>query len=241
MQATAFEFKYRALLFGVLFFVSFAFYAVDSQNVTAAFANSLEHRYGWDARVIARLLLAGATLLVGAAALMRTWASAYLTANVVYAAEIKTAALVADGPYRYVRNPLYFGNLVMSVGMGAMMSRPGFVFCVLAMFVFCYRLILREEGELQAAQTGNFSEYVRAVPRLWPATRPRIRASSQSADWAAGFKVESWCWGFALAVGAFAVTLDTKWFFIVMAVSMGLFWILPSIRAGKKALGDRES
>jgi protein-S-isoprenylcysteine O-methyltransferase Ste14 len=34
------------------------------------------------------------------------------------AANVKTELLIADGPYRLVRNPLYFGNLLMVLGMG---------------------------------------------------------------------------------------------------------------------------
>jgi hypothetical protein len=36
--------------------------------------------------------------------------------------------------------------------MGAMMSRLGVFVAVIAMVVFCYRLILREEAELKASQ-----------------------------------------------------------------------------------------
>ncbi|HEX2715284.1 MAG TPA: isoprenylcysteine carboxylmethyltransferase family protein, partial [Candidatus Acidoferrales bacterium] len=75
---------------------------------------------------LARLLFAFAAFLLVVAALIRTWASSYLHAGVVYAAEVKTESLVADGPYRRVRNPLYFANVLMAIGMGALMSRAGF-------------------------------------------------------------------------------------------------------------------
>src|SRR3989442_2400166 len=79
-----------------------------------------------DADLVARLLFAFAAFWLVVAALIRTWASSYLRAAVVYAAEVKTESLVADGPYRQVRNPLYFANVVMAIGMGAMMSPTGF-------------------------------------------------------------------------------------------------------------------
>ncbi|HTC90846.1 MAG TPA: hypothetical protein VK686_21225 [Bryobacteraceae bacterium] len=49
-----------------------------------------------------------------------------------------------------MRNPLYFANVLMAIGMGALMSRIGFFIVVLAMLLFCYRLILREESALEA-------------------------------------------------------------------------------------------
>src|SRR5207244_5419566 len=108
------------------------------------------------------------------AAIIRTWASAYLKSEVVYASEIKTAALVADGPYRHVRNPLYFGNVLLALGMGAMASRTGFVVLQILMWLFCYRLIFREEAELRAVQGEQYDAFKKAVPRLLPSLTPRI-------------------------------------------------------------------
>ena len=91
--------------------------------------------------------------------------------------------------------------------MGMLMSRAGLVFNVLAMLVFCYRLILREEAELQGAQTAHFAAYLRSVPRLWPSLRPHIPASAQCPRWKAGFKAESWYWSFVLVPAIFVITL----------------------------------
>ena len=131
MKATSWEFTNRAMLFGLIFAVSFPLYFLDHQNSTVALADWIASRLQMKADLVARLLLAFAALLLVVAALIRTWASSYLHAGVVYAAEVKTASLVADGPYRQVRNPLYFANVLMIIAMGAMMSlrwvlcRPG--------------------------------------------------------------------------------------------------------------------
>lgn len=222
MHASTWEFENRAFIFGLVFFVAFGLYFLDPQNVTAAFANALEHRFGVSADLIARLSFVSATLLLAVAALLRSWASAYLKSNIVYASSIKTDALVADGPYRFVRNPLYLANVGLAIGWGALMSRAGFVLGVVAMVTFCYRLIFREEGELRVAQSAQYAAYVRAVPRLFPSLWPRVSASAQHPKWKAGFTAEAWCWGFALAMAAFAITLQIKWFFIVMTVSVAL-------------------
>jgi protein-S-isoprenylcysteine O-methyltransferase Ste14 len=135
--------------------------------------------------------LAFAAFVLVLAALTRTWASSYLHAKVVYAAEIKTDSLVADGPYRRSRNPLYFANVLMAVGMGALMSRTGFFVAVVATVAFCYRLILREEAELQASLGEQYERYRDAVPRLWPSVRQRIASAGRRANWTEGFKAES--------------------------------------------------
>ena len=126
----------------------------------------------------------------------------------VYASEVKTASLVADGPYRRVRNPLYFANVLLAIGMGAMMSRVGFFVAIVAMVVFCYRLIFREESELAVSQGEQYERYQNAVPRLWPALRRALRPPGGQARWTDGFKAEFWCWGFAIAVAAFAINSE---------------------------------
>jgi protein-S-isoprenylcysteine O-methyltransferase Ste14 len=228
MRATDWEFKNRALLFGLVFGVGFTLYAIDPQNATAAVSNWAAGVLGRDPDTLARLLFAFAACLLAAAATIRTWASACLQAQVVYAADVKTEALVADGPYRYMRNPLYFANILLSLGLGAMMSRIGFLAAAVAMTVFCYRLIFREEADMGATQGGSYASYQRAVPRLLPAARPRIPSAGSHAKWAEGFKAEFWCWGFASSVAAFAVTLNPPAFFAIMGISLAVFWFSTS-------------
>jgi protein-S-isoprenylcysteine O-methyltransferase Ste14 len=225
MKATNWEFTNRAMVFGMILGVAFQFYFLDHQNSSVALANWIEPRLHWNADLVARSLFALAAVLLAFAALIRTWASAYLNAGVVYAAEVKSDWLVADGPYRQVRNPLYFANVLMAIALGAMMSRTGLFVAVAAMLVFCYRLILREEEQLQADQGEQYKSYTKAVPRLWPALRPRIASAGRSASWTEGFKAESWYWGLALAVAAFAVTLEQWLFYAILGASLAWFWI----------------
>jgi protein-S-isoprenylcysteine O-methyltransferase Ste14 len=233
MKATGREFANRAVIFGLVIGAPFALYSLDHENATARVANWLGPKLDVDADLLARVLFAFAALVLAVAALIRTWASSYLNAGVVYASEVKTASLVADGPYRRVRNPLYLANILMAIAMGAMMSRTGLAVCVAAMIVFCYRLIFREETELSASQGERYDAYCSLVPRLWPALRPRVPSTAQPPAWTAGFKAESWYWGFAAALLGFAITLKLEVFFIVTAVSVGSFWILSAMRERK--------
>ncbi|HYX52131.1 MAG TPA: isoprenylcysteine carboxylmethyltransferase family protein, partial [Candidatus Limnocylindrales bacterium] len=141
MKATDWEFSNRAMLFGLVFGLTFSLYSLDHQNATAAFANWAGAHLNANIERIARVIFVLATLAMAGAALLRTWASAFLHSGIVYAAEVKSAVLVAEGPYRRVRNPLYFGNIIMAVAMGKMMSRLGFLLCLPLMWLFCYRLI----------------------------------------------------------------------------------------------------
>jgi protein-S-isoprenylcysteine O-methyltransferase Ste14 len=224
VKATQWEFTNRAVIFGLIFAFSFPLYLVDHQNAAAVAANWLGPRLGVDSEFVARLLLAGGALVLAIAALIRTWASAYLQSEVVYAAEVKAESVVADGPYRHVRNPLYFANVLMAFGMGPMMSRTGFVVAVAAMLVFNYRLIYREEAELHSSQGEFYDLYTRSVRRLFPSLRPRVPFAGRQARWQDGFRAELWCWGFAVAVAGFAITLKLIVFFVILGASIALLF-----------------
>lgn len=229
MRASNWEFRNRAMIFGLIIGCSFSLYAVDHLSAVQVLVNWLGSRINVNPDALARAIFFAATILLALAALLRTWASAYLHAAVVYAAEVKTARLVADGPYRRMRNPLYLGNIMMAVAMASLMNRSGAILAILLMWLFCYRLIVREEADLKASQGDQYVRYCSAVPRLWPAVRPRVPASGKAAQWRAGFKAELWYWGFAASLGAFAGTLSLRYFYVILCASILLFWISSTI------------
>jgi protein-S-isoprenylcysteine O-methyltransferase Ste14 len=178
MRATDFEFRHRFWLFGLLFGVSFWLYALDHRNAGEALARLLASGHDLQTaagqRVLHGVFWAGA-LLVGLAVLLRTWASAYLDSERVHDPNLRTEGVVADGPYRHLRNPLYFGNLLLAVGMGLAASRLGMALLLVGHAVLLSRLIGREEAGLLATQGEPYRAYFAAVPRFWPSLRPRVQ------------------------------------------------------------------
>ena len=98
----------------------------------------------------------------------RVWGTAYLGAGIVDLSAMHTQTMVAAGPYRHVRNPLYFGSLVFSLAVAILMPPTGAIFFILAIFVQMLRLILREEAYLTAQQGEPYLAYKARVPRLFP-------------------------------------------------------------------------
>jgi hypothetical protein len=171
-----------------------------------------------------RLVFAGGALLVFLAALLRTWATAYLRTEIVHDMSQHSEALVADGPYRYVRNPLYLANLPLIAGVGVLASRVGFFFMVFGMWLFVYRLILREEAGLLETQGDSYRAYLEAVPRLWPALTPRVPAAGDEPRWGQAIAGEMFIWLFGVAVLSFAITLDFMLMGIVFASSFAVYF-----------------
>jgi protein-S-isoprenylcysteine O-methyltransferase Ste14 len=157
----------------------------------------------------ARIVIFTGALLVFAAAAIRTWGAAYLRTDVVHDTAQHSEALVADGPFRYTRNPLYLATLAMAAGIGVLASRSGFVFLILANWIFVYRLIFREEEALRQRQGESYLAYCRSVPRFWPSLRPRVPSGNLEPQWGQAFAGESFVWLFGVAELLIAVSLNS--------------------------------
>jgi protein-S-isoprenylcysteine O-methyltransferase Ste14 len=77
--------------------------------------------------------------------------------------------LVQDGPYRYVRNPIYTGMLGMLLATGLVVARWQSLLAAIALFaVGTYIRVHSEERLLRQAFGSEFEEYVRKVPAVIP-------------------------------------------------------------------------
>jgi protein-S-isoprenylcysteine O-methyltransferase Ste14 len=219
MKASNFEFRNRFWIFGLIFGLGFWLYALDRVNAVQYLINVTIGQNSPHADLMARCALAFATLLMLLTALLRTWATSYLRSDVMQDHDLHAEKIVASGPYRHLRNPLYLGNILMAFGMGLLASRLGFVVIVVGNFIFCRRLIGLEESKLQQEQGESYIEFCRRVPRLWPALRPRLPDSGLKPHWRQAFVGELFMWGFFAAVAAFAITLNIKFLWIILAAS----------------------
>ncbi len=136
---------------------------------------------------------------------IRLWAAGYLHKNRV---------LATGGPYRYTRNPLYLGRLLIFTGICVMARLPhGASWIVLALgwvVFFAYYLPRKERVEparLREWHGAAYEEYHRAVPALFPTRRPYLRDSGQG--WSSDRMLrnrEHW-----MLAGLVAVTLLLYW------------------------------
>lgn len=225
MQATLFEFRYRWWVIFFIFFGAFFTFVLDPVNCGVAIANRLAGGEGPAPDNAYRLIFGFGALLLFLAAFLRTWGTSYLQAEVMRDTQVHTEKLLADGPYRYVRNPLYLGNILMAAGTGLMASRVGFVVLFVGMAVFVIRLLLREESELLRDQGEPYRRYLAAVPRLVPSLTPRVPPAGNAPHWGQGFRAESMYWLLACAMTAFAITLSIKIFWGIFAVAIASSWL----------------
>ncbi len=125
---------------------------------------------------------------------VRVWGTAYLCGDVVFAPNVQRDRLIVDGPFRYVRNPLYLGNVLLACGMGLYAPPLGFAIIVAGNVVLVAMLANEEAKQLALEYGAEYAAYGAAVPafvpRLTPAAFPsagRIAPHVRAAFFAESF------------------------------------------------------
>jgi protein-S-isoprenylcysteine O-methyltransferase Ste14 len=153
-----------------------------------------------------------------AGAILRVWGAAYLGYATVHHGDMQAGAVMADGPYRYMRNPLYLGGWFMMIAVSLLMPPSGALFTVVLLTIFYLRLILGEEAFL-AGQLGRpYEEYLRAVPRLIPRLRASLPPAGNKAHWLTAAFTE------VFPIGAFFTMAVLAWFYDQQLMLEGIFW-----------------
>jgi protein-S-isoprenylcysteine O-methyltransferase Ste14 len=124
-----------------------------------------------------------AALFAAVGAALRVWGTAYLGTGTVNSLNMKAGAVVADGPYRYVRNPLYLGLWCMVAAMAFIMPVTGALFAMVLISVFLMRLILAEEAFLGVQMGERYRLYVRAAPRIVPRFHANLPKGGNQPHW----------------------------------------------------------
>jgi protein-S-isoprenylcysteine O-methyltransferase Ste14 len=109
------EYRIRPWIIAAIFFAAFQLYQWDHVSAAEALARLLT-RTGGDVGVTQKLIFWIGAAAALAAAAVRTWAAAYMSSSVVHDPRVHDSRLVADGPYRYLRNPLYLGMILIAFG-----------------------------------------------------------------------------------------------------------------------------
>ena len=237
MQASAFEYRHRYLIHGLVYALCFAapwtvilpppykapvWSFVQNHSTWFVISNALaKPSYNafatyWNVLLILMIVFAAA------GAWLRTWGAAYLGASTVQRGGMVGDRVVADGPYRFVRNPLYLGTLLNSAAVAFLMRPEGAVLSMVLLTLIQLRLIGREEPYLSERQGQPYLDYLRTVPRLLPALRPKTVAGDSQPDWKQGVLSEVYVLGTAVTLALVGWSRGFGWEGSVIRVMQGI-------------------
>ena len=123
--------------------------------------------------------------------LLRIWAVGYAGGTTRATALGAGRDLVTTGPYSYVRNPLYLGNLLLSIGVTLFTNRHWLIpILIIGYFIQYIPIIAVEEIYLLESCGQVYEEYQADVSRFLPNFRPYTNPSFHDFSWSRAFKSE---------------------------------------------------
>ena len=128
----------------------------------------------WFARPTVVSLVVGFTI-VFVGEMIRFWGVSIVGAETRTTGAVGGTYLITTGPFSYVRNPLYLGNMMLYTGVGVMSVAlfPWLQIVALTWFYVQYTLIVsREEEYLAKAFEGEYEDYRKNVRRFLPRLTP---------------------------------------------------------------------
>jgi len=125
---------------------------------------------------------------------MRIWGVSYAGGE-TRTRKAGASNLITQGPFAYLRNPLYFGNIVIYLGI-AIMANTFFPFMIIFVFIFScfqyyYIIVDTEEPKLKELFKNSYDDYCSSVKRFLPGAAYDISKQSKvKFDIRAGWKSE---------------------------------------------------
>ncbi len=245
MGASAIEFRLRMVINAAIFILGFWAPWIEAWHVG--------HRIsllGWLALELSRadiasfavatpLLLIIAGLIAAKGVLFRVWGTAYLGAGTVNSFNMVAGKVMADGPYRYMRNPLYIGLWCMVIAAAFLMPATGAAFAVILIAIFAFRLTLGEEAFLTAHLGEPYLAYMRAVPRFIPRLRGAPARTGARPHWLRAMLAELTPIGILIAIVAFSRNYDLELAGRIILVFFGASLVIRALMPGVKVNSER--
>ncbi len=227
MHATTLEYRLRYPLHGLIFLVGLwpfwePWLGLTTKSSWLVLSGDLA-RQGWlGFQAATTLLLAVGIVFAALGAWLRTWGTAYVGAAVVNSGAMHGESLLADGPYRRTRNPLYLGTLLHTVALALLMPPAGALFAIAAVWILQVRLALSEETFLLGRFGQPYREYEGRVPRFLPSPRPMVPSAGQRPSWLKAVLGESYMIGALITLAGFGWDFNTLPLLKGLLISFGI-------------------
>jgi protein-S-isoprenylcysteine O-methyltransferase Ste14 len=247
MNANAFFFRYRMVINTAVILLGFWSPWIDRLGIGRR--NSLLEwlalglsRTGLVSFAVATPVVIGvAALLAALGAFLRVWGTAWLGPATVLHGEMQAGAVLADGPYRHVRNPLYLGFWCMAAAIAFLMPPTGALLAMALLTVFQLSLIFGEEVFLTTQLGEHYRAYLRSVPRLLPRLRNALPPTGRKPHWLRAIIAEPIPIGVFLALAVFSWSYNNQLMIRIILVSLGVSLVVRAFLPGlRRSSGSPE-
>lgn len=119
-------------------------------------------------------IIAGAVIVI-AGEMIRLWGVTWAGSETRTTGTVGGTFLIISGPFAYVRNPLYVGNILIYFGFGVFSNAltPYLQIGALLFFAWQYHVIVKsEEGYLRKTFGADYEDFCKNVPRFIPRFTP---------------------------------------------------------------------
>lgn len=232
MRASALEFRLRMMINTAIILLGFwaPWQETTSRRSLLEWLPLELSRHGWllfTAGVPAVIVVA--SLFAALGMVLRVWGTAYLGPATVNSLSMKAGTVVADGPYRYLRNPLYLGLWCMVAALAFLMPPSGALCSILLITFFLTRLTLGEEVFLAARLGEPYRAYLHAVPRYLPRLRSALASSGARPHWLRSMLAELTPIGVFVAIAVVSWSYNGELMVRVILVSFGLSLVVRAL------------
>lgn len=243
MRASKIEFRARMLIIAIIIFVGFWAPWTGFRSVWAGLGPHVS-LLEWLAVHVSRLellpfsaaapvVITGAALCAAVGAVLRVWGTAYLGAGRVHSFDMQAGTVVAAGPYRYVRNPLYLGTWFTVAALSFLMPPSGALAAMAAITLFQWRLTLGEEAFLAQRIGEPYLAYRRVAPRIVPRFRGAPAPAGQKPHWVRAALTELTPIGVFVALAFCSWSYNNQLMIRAILISFGLSLVMRAMPMGK--------
>lgn len=216
MRASAIEFRLRMLINAAIIILGFWSPWIEAWRVghrislVEWLALELSRSRALSFVVATTAVIIVAALFATTSTMFRVWGTAYLGPSTVSNMNMLAGRVMADGPYRFVRNPLYIGLWFMVAAMAFLMPVTGALFVVALITIFIVRLTLGEEAFLKEQLGESYVAYLQAVPRFVPRLRGAPAPAGSKPRWLRAVLAELTPIGIFVAIVVYSRNYDLQ-------------------------------
>jgi protein-S-isoprenylcysteine O-methyltransferase Ste14 len=245
VKATHFEFRFRLAIGVLIYIIGFTLPLLirraGGPRVTTTWlelsgALARTGALTMQSAVVAVTWLTIVLAAIGAA--LRVWGTAHIGTGIMTSGQMHAQTVLASGPYRHVRNPLYLGSFVFSCSIAILMAPIGALVFLSLLFVQILRLIGAEEAWLTAQQGTAYLTYKTRVPRVIPSLIPRVPASPTRPNWLRAIVAETYSVAMTLCFAALAWRYNADLLIRAVIICFGLSLVARAFVVDKPALNQ---